>query len=166
MTGVQTCALPISRFIVDALFTTITNANFDNDMLDGYITKALYLKNELEGESKKRGMEPPFMPEVSYHIPKEEYGVHEVIKHSGTLEEEITSVLYDKNPNTRGLKQLAMYGCKGMAAYARHACNLGYEDEDIYVVIENALAEISRPDISVDELFSLVLNVEIGRAHV
>ena len=41
-----------SRFIVDALFTTITNANFDNDMLDGYITKALDLKNELEGESK------------------------------------------------------------------------------------------------------------------
>ncbi len=151
-----------SRFIVDALFTTITNANFDNDMLDGYITKALDLKNELEGESKKRGMEPPFMPEVSYHIPKEEYGVHEVIEHSGTLEEEITSVLHDKNPDIRGLKQLAMYGGRGMAAYARHACNLGYEDEDIYVVIENALAEISRPDISVDELFSLVLNVGDG----
>ena len=62
-------------------------------------------------------MEPPFMPEVSYHIPKEEYGVHEVIEHSGTLEEEITSVLHDKNPNIRGLKQLAsVRAVRGMAA--------------------------------------------------
>ncbi len=151
-----------SHFVIDSLFTTITNANFDNPMLDGFIKKGLQLKNELIGTVKKRGMEPPFMPEVSYHISEEDYGRLEVVESGGELDEEIFSVLHDKNPDIRGLKQLAMYGCKGMAAYARHALNLGFEDEDIYVVIENALAEISRPDISADELLSLVLAVGDG----
>lgn len=151
-----------SHFIIDALFTTITNANFDNPMLDGFISKGLELKNELIGTVKKRGLEPPFQPEVSYYIPKESYGKLEVVEAGGTLDEEIFSVLHEKNEDIRGLKQLAMYGGKGMAAYARHALNLGYENEDIYTVIENALAEISRPDIAVDDLLSLVLAVGDG----
>lgn len=151
-----------SRFIIDALFATITNANFDNEMLDGFIDKGLEMKNELIGTAKKRGINLPYMPEVSYHIAKENYGRLEVVEAGGSLGEEIFSVLHDKNEDIRGLKQLAVYGCKGMAAYARHALNLGYEQEDIYAVIEDALAEISRPDISVDELFSLVLSVGDG----
>lgn len=151
-----------SRFIIDALFATITNANFDNAMLDGFIDKGLEMKNELIGTAKKRGIDLPYMPEVSYHIAKENYGRLKVVEAGGSLGEEIFSVLHDKNEDIRGLKQLAVYGCKGMAAYARHALNLGYEQEDIYAVIEDALAEISRPDISVDELFSLVLSVGDG----
>ena len=73
---------------------------------------------------------------------KKNYGRLEVVEAGGALDEEIFSVLNDKNEDIRGLKQLAIYGCKGMAAYARHALNLGYEQEDIYAVIENALAEI------------------------
>lgn len=151
-----------SHFIIDALFTTITNANFDNDQLDCYISRGLAIKDELEGTVKKEGMEPPYMPEVSYHISPENYGRLEVVEHGGTLDEEIFSVLNEKNEDIRGLKQLAVYGCKGMAAYARHALNLGYESDDVYEIIENALAEVSRPDISVDELLSLVLNVGNG----
>ena len=151
-----------SHFIIDALFTTITNANFDNDQLDGYISRGLAIKDELEGTVKKEGMEPPYMPEVSYHISPENYGRLEVVEHGGTLDEEIFSVLNEKNEDIRGLKQLAVYDCKGMAAYARHALNLGYESDDVYEIIENALAEVSRPDISVDELLSLVLNVGNG----
>ena len=49
-----------------------------------------------------------------------------------------------------------------MAAYARHALNLGFEDDDVYAIIENALYEVSRRDISADELLSLVLNVGEG----
>lgn len=151
-----------SRFIIDALFTTITNANFDNSMLDGYISEGQRLKNELEGTAKKRGIRLPDMPEVYYHIPKDSYGKTEVMADGGTLDEEIFSVLYDKDENIRGLKQLAVYGCKGMAAYARHALNLGFEDDDVYAIIENALYEVSRRDISADELLSLVLNVGEG----
>lgn len=151
-----------SHFIIDALFTTITNADFDNDMLDSWLTRALELKNVLEGTVKKFGMEPAYMPEVSYHIDRKDYGRLNVVEAGGSLDGEFFSVLYEKNPDIRGLKQLAIYGCKGMAAYARHALNLGYESDDVYAVIENALAQIDRPDIGVDELLSLVLNVGDG----
>ncbi|WP_438589752.1 hypothetical protein [Duncaniella muris] len=80
-----------SRFIVDALFTTITNANFDNDMLDGYITKPRPEK-QLEGESKSAAWSLLSCLRCRIHIPKRNNGVHEVIEHSGTLEEEITPV--------------------------------------------------------------------------
>ena len=107
-------------------------------------------------------MEPAYMPEVSYHIDRKDYGRLNVVEAGGSLDGEFFSVLYEKNPDIRGLKQLAIYGCKGMAAYARHALNLGYESDDVYAVIENALAQIDRPDIGVDELLSLVLNVGDG----
>lgn len=152
----------LSHFIIDALFTTITNADFDNDMLDRYLDRAFELKNIAIGTAKKEGIELPFTPEVSFHIPRSDYGRLDVVEHGGKLDEEIFSVLYDKNEDIRGLKQLAMYGCKGMAAYARHAANLGYEDDDIYAVIEEALSEISSPDKDVDALVSLVLGVGEG----
>ena len=141
-----------SRFIIDALFTTITNANFDNPMLDDYIRRAFELKNILCGQAKKEGIELPDMPEVEFEATPDDY----------EKAEPFTGVLAEKNEDLRGLKQLAVYGCKGMAAYARHALNLGYESEDVYTVIENALAEVSRDDIDADSLFSLVLGVGDG----
>lgn len=141
-----------SLFVIDALFTTITNANFDNDSLDKYITRAFELKNILAGTAKKQAVELPDLPEVEFYATPDEY----------EKAEPVTGVLAEPNDDIRGLKQLAIYGCKGMAAYARHAANLGYEDEDVFAIIENAMAETARPDASVDELFSLVLNVGEG----
>lgn len=141
-----------SLFVIDALFTTITNANFDNDSLDKYISRAFELKNILAGTAKKQAVELPDLPEVEFYATPDEY----------EKAEPVTGVLAEPNDDIRGLKQLAIYGCKGMAAYARHAANLGYEDEDVFAIIENAMAETARPDASVDELFSLVLNVGEG----
>lgn len=138
-----------SRFVVDALFTTITNANFDNLSLDGYIIRAFELKNILAGKAKKQGIELPDLPQVEFLASPDD----------AMALEAVTGVLTEPNPDLRGLKQLAIYGCKGMAAYARHAANLGYEDNDVYAIIENAMAETARADVGVDELFSLVLNV-------
>lgn len=141
-----------SRFVVDALFTTITNANFDNLSLDGYIIRAFELKNILAGKAKKQGIELPDLPQVEFLASPDD----------AMALEAVTGVLTEPNPDLRGLKQLAIYGCKGMAAYARHAVNLGYEDNDVYAIIENAMAETARADVGVDELFSLVLNVGEG----
>lgn len=141
-----------SRFVVDALFTTITNANFDNPSLAGYIIRAFELKNILAGKAKKQGIELPDLPQVEFLASPDD----------AMALEAVTGVLTEPNPDLRGLKQLAIYGCKGMAAYARHAANLGYEDNDVYAIIENAMAETARADVGVDELFSLVLNVGEG----
>lgn len=149
-------SLEASHLVIDALFATITNANFDNPSLDDYIRRAFEIKNLLAGTAKKQGIALPDLPQVEFYADPDE----------AVDCEPFTGVLAETNDDIRGLKQLAIYGCKGMAAYARHAANLGYEDEDVYAIIENAMAETARPDISVDELLSLVLGVGDGGVKV
>lgn len=141
-----------NHLVIDALFTTITNANFDNDSLDDYIRRAFELKNILAGTAKKQAIELPDLAPVEFYAEPDEAEKYEAV----------TGVLAEENADIRGLKQLVIYGCKGMAAYARHAANLGYEDDDVYAIIENAMAETARTDIDVNELLSLVLNVGEG----
>lgn len=137
------------RFILDALFCTITNANFDNEAIIARIDKAFEIKNILIGTAKKREIALPVVPEVNYFVSKENY-----------LEEAANvGVLSETDEDLRSLKQMVIYGVKGAAAYTEHALNLGFEDKDIYEMIETALAEASRLDISANELVSLVLNV-------
>lgn len=137
------------HFMLDALFCTITNANFDNMAIHERITKALAIKNELVGTAKKRAIVLPDQSEVHFMPGSEQY------EHvAGNL-----GVLAENNEDIRSLKQLAIYGVKGAAAYTQHALKLGFESEDIYEMIENALAEVSRTDISAEELTSLVLSV-------
>lgn len=141
-----------SHQIIDALFTTITNANFDNQVLDGYIDRALQMRRELQAICKDLGVHVPDHPEITLECTPADY----------EKLEPVTGVLAESDPDKRGLKELAIYGCKGMAAYARHAANLNYEDDAVYAVIEKALKEVSRPDITVDELVKLVLYVGEG----
>lgn len=145
-----------SHFVIDSLFTTITNANFDNDSLDDYIRRAFEIKNLLAGTAKKQGIELPQFPQVEFYAHPEDAEKYWPV----------TGVLAESNEDIRGLKQLAIYGCKGMSAYARHAANLGYEEEDVYAIIENAMAETARPDLSVESLVSLVLDVGDGGVKV
>lgn len=138
--------------VIDALFTTITNANFDNDRLDGFIRRAFQVKRELKAICKDLGVKVPSYPEVELEAEPEDY----------EKLESVTGVLAETDADKRGLKQLAIYGAKGAAAYARHAANLKYEDDDMYAYIEKVLKEVSREDISVDELVKLVLYMGEG----
>ncbi len=141
-----------SHQVIDALFTTITNANFDNDSLDGFIRRAFQMKRELIAKCNALGIEVPDMPEVTIEGEPEDYA----------RLESVTGVLAETDPDKRGLKQLAIYGAKGAAAYARHAANLKYEDEDVYAYIEKALKEVSREDTTVNELLKNVLYMGEG----
>ena len=138
--------------IIDALFTTITNANFDNDSLDGFIRRAFQMKRELIAKCKELGIKIPDAPEVQLEAEPEDY----------EKLESVTGVLAETDPDKRGLKQLAIYGAKGASAYARHAANLNVEDDDVYAYIEKVLKEVSRNDISVDELIRVVLYMGEG----
>lgn len=141
-----------SHQIIDALFTTITNANFDNNRLDGFIRRAFQMKRELMAKCRDLGINIPDASEVTLEAEPEDY----------EKLESITGVLAEKDPDKRGLKQLAIYGAKGAAAYARHAANLKYEDDDVYAYMEKVLKEVSREDITIDELVRLVLYMGEG----
>ena len=141
-----------SHQIIDALFTTITNANFDNDSLDDYVRRAFAMKRELKAACEDLGIKIPDQPEVTLEATPEDC----------ERLESLTGVMAETDPDKRGLKQLAIYGAKGASAYARHAANLGYEDDDVYAYIEKVLKEVSRPDITVDDLTGLVLYMGEG----
>ncbi len=145
-----------SHAVMDSLFTTITNANFDNDSIDDYIRRAFDVKKYLLGKAKEQRVDLPGLPHVEFFATPDEAEKHKAV----------TGVLAEKNEDIRGLKQLAIYGCKGMAAYARHAANLGYEDDEVYAVIENAMAETARTDIGIGELLPLVMKVGDGGVNV
>lgn len=154
--GKQLASSEASHTVIDSLFTTITNANFDNDSLDDYIRRAFEVKQHLLGVAKENGVTLPELPQIEFFATPDEADKYEPV----------TGVLSETDEDIRGLKQLAIYGCKGMAAYARHAANLGYEDSEVYSIIENAMAETARTDIGVDELLPLVLNVGDGGVKV
>lgn len=139
----------ISHAILDALFCTITNANFDDEAIKERIENLLTLKSELLEMAQKHKLALPECDEAHFFVTPSDYG-----KKAAEV-----GILTESNEDLRSLKQLVVYGAKGAAAYAEHALNLGFEDETIYAAIENALAEVSLKDISADALTALALGI-------
>ncbi len=135
----------IGRFLAKGLFVTITNANFDNDAIAAYISRALEIRDDLK----------------SKYADKMCCASHDAITFTVTPDEYVAKgaevgVLSTKDEDVRSLRELTTYGLKGMAAYAEHAAVLGQEDETIYAHIVEALAATTE-DLAVDELIALVL---------
>ena len=131
------------KFIFDALFTTITNANFDKPSIIEKINKGLELKKDLSNQV------------TIEHAPDEctWYGDETEFEEKA----QTVGVLRTSDEDIRSLKELVHYGIKGMAAYVEHAYNLGYENPEIFAFMQYALAELTREDITVDELITLTL---------
>jgi hydroxylamine reductase len=129
---------------------TITNANFD---LNRFKVR-MHIAYEMRNAAKKK------LQELGVNIDDITYsGSHWV----GETEEEMfdkaveVGVLATENEDVRSLRELTIYGLKGMAAYAEHAFNLGYEDNDIHAFIQQALVDTTNDALSADELTALVL---------
>lgn len=131
------------KLIFDALFTTITNANFDKHSIIEKIKKGLELKKDLSNQV------------TIEHAPDEctWYGDETEFEEKA----QTVGVLRTSDEDIRSLKELVHYGIKGMAAYVEHAYNLGYENPEIFAFMQYALAELTREDITVDELITLTL---------
>ncbi|MFW5712838.1 MAG: hydroxylamine reductase [bacterium] len=133
------------RFAIEALFATITNANFDEDRFVKLIDTALRLRDSL---AEKAGISTA--------------GMHDAAAWSGTGKSDfqqkaaLVGVLSTENEDIRSLRELTIYGLKGIAAYADHAKILGFEDMEIYRFIFKALAATTQ-DLGADELTALVL---------
>lgn len=134
----------IGRFVAEGLFATITNANFDDDRIIAIIKEALVLKKELAiqvGSSED-------LPAVALWHSDDVAEFH--------VKAAMVGVLSTANEDVRSLRELLVYGLKGMAAYAEHAAVLGEEDDAIYGFMMEALASTTK-DLSVDEMVAMVL---------
>ena len=137
----------INRFVVDALFSTITNANSDIESITGRIVYGLKVREQLKEMAAGHGIELPVIDELVWK------------GNESTFEGKALTVgvLREANPDIRSLKELIIYGLKGMAAYVEHAGNLGFEEKDLHAFIQHALAETLRKDLSAEQLTALVL---------
>lgn len=141
-----------SKYIIDSLFVTITNANFDRNKIVAKIK---------EGYAIQDAIKTQLDVSADLHDAAVFRAADENAMESKAL---LIGILSIENEDIRSLKELLTYGLKGMAAYGEHAWNLGYENEEIYSFAKKALVATLSEDISADELVGLVL--ECGKFGV
>ena len=142
-------AKEINHIVTTNLFTTITNANFDEDAIEAKIRETVAATKELKGQLKNTE------------------SLSEAAGYGGEFSAEIAEkagVLYTENEDVRSLRELVIYGLKGLAAYVKHANVLGHENEAIDAFIQRALQQTMNDALSADELVALVL--ETGKFGV
>ena len=157
-------AIDVNHMVTLNLFTTITNANFDEVSIRTRVTETLKKTAELRAQLQDvSGLSEAALwsaPETDYAAKAAEVGV-----------------LSESNEDIRSLKETITYGLKGLAAYLHHANVLNHEDEDVDAFIQRALSDIQKKDISVDGLVALTLEtgkgigysvciIAIGKGHI
>lgn len=140
----------INSLVTHNLFTTITNANFNEDAIDERIEKTIKTTKTLKSELSKE-----VFSEASNYEDLNRDNWAEVSKKVGVLSTE--------DEDERSLRELVIYGLKGLCAYTVHAEVLGKTNEEIDSFIQRALSE-TLEEKSIDELFNLV--VETGEYGV
>ncbi|HUW06921.1 MAG TPA: hydroxylamine reductase [Williamwhitmania sp.] len=133
-----------SKYIVNCLFMTITNANFDDRSIIDAIKACNGLRDALKIKVSYKGTE-----DMVGWSATSDAEFHEKSTHVSTLN-------FDTNEDIRSLKQYVLFGLKGIAAYAEHAFNLGFEEQDIYDFIEEVLLKITKPS-DLSSMLNLVL---------
>ena len=140
----------VDEIIMEDLFATITNANFDRDVFIKLIKEALELRSEVRTSVKEAGGNVDFDHDSANWFSD---SVEEFDRKSKEV-----GVLSTKDEDVRSLRELSIYGLKGLAAYAEHARNLGYESDEIYEFMQQTLVDTTNDLLSVDELVALVLD--------
>ena len=144
----------VNRYLINSLFITITNANFDADAILDEIKVGLKLREELKAlatDEEKKEAEKYGVDLVNWYYESDE----DLIKFSEN--QSVVGVIRTENEDIRSLRELVMYGLKGMAAYAEHAFNLGKTSEEIFAFIEKALLGTMNNNLTADELVALVM---------
>lgn len=118
----------IDRLLVDGLFTTLTNVNFDNEAINGFIKRVRNAREALEGNKE-----------------------HSLIE------------LWEGDTDLVSLRSTLLFGMKGMAAYAHHCLNLGFEDDEVLDWFYKGLCEVNKSH-SVEEWLDLIM--EFGKVNL
>ena len=147
----------VDRFVCNALFMTIPNANFNRVDFFKVITEAVKVRDKLLHTAENHGIKIKDILSgvtdryVEYSLKWDGEDITELMNAADRI-----GVMRTKDEDIRSLRELVMYGIKGIAAYAEHAFNLNHEDNSIYSFMQSAMADLNR-DLSTDELTRLVL---------
>ena len=134
----------VSHLVTLNLFATITNANFDMEALTKRVEQTLTVKAELLSKLADKAN----LPEAAvWTAEREDFAAKETA----------VGVLSTENEDVRSLRELTMYGLKGLCAYMKHANVLGEENDDIDAFVQSALSKLLDDTLDSDTLIALVL---------
>lgn len=136
----------VNRLVTGSLFTTITNANFDEDAIRGLTRDVIAMTNTLRAVL-------PASVKLSEAARWDSLDILD-----WQAKEPFIGVLSTENEDVRSLRELVVYGLKGLAAYSKHANVLMKEDEEVDAFIQSALAKTMDDSLSVADLVQLVLD--------
>ena len=169
----------VNHLITINLFTTITNAKFDDEIFYSRVKETLTVKNELMAKLKDKAnlSEAALWDASSNEEMDKKVSLLEKIKNAVTGKKELeildsvldaksvnVGVLATKDEDIRSLRELITYGLKGMSAYMKHANALGYDSEEINAFMQSTLAKMLDDSLTIDELIALTL--ETGKVGV
>lgn len=130
--------------VLSSLFMTITNANFDDGSIEKQIMKMIAVRDKLRNSNASAGLHDA----ATFMVSSRE----SMLEKAATV-----GVLSTADEDVRSLREMIIYGLKGIAAYAEHAKNIGKEDPAVNVFIYEALAATLDDSISADDLVALTL---------
>jgi hydroxylamine reductase len=168
------------KFIMEGLFATITNANFDKEHFVVLVKQALIVRDNVKAALVKAGVKVEAANDSTKSIWRKltdwftADGAAEA-SHDSALwfadnapefdkKAATVGILATENEDVRSLRELLTYGVKGMAAYAEHAYTLGYMEDAIFAFMQKALVATTNDKLSADELVALVM--ECGKYGV
>ncbi len=136
----------VNQLVTSSLFTTITNANFDEDAIRGLTREVIAMTNTLRA----------VLPASVNLSEAARWDSLDIL--DWQAKEPFIGVLSTENEDVRSLRELVVYGLKGLAAYSKHANVLMKEDEEVDAFIQSALAKTMDDSLSVADLVQLVLD--------
>lgn len=141
----------VDIFVCDALFTSITNANFDEEAIISKIKNGIAWREYLLDKAYEHKVAWPEVPETEWLV--------------RLSDQDLTFCKIGVQRNTdediRSLKELITYGVKGIAAYLEHARHLGFSNQLLDAFIQRALSDITAKQMSVEDLLGLVLETGV-----
>ena len=145
----------IDKFIIEALFTTVTNVNFDPAKVEAMITEAGNMLAKAKSMYQNAGGSDTFTGPAEWVAPATR---DEMLEQAASVS--IAKRISDLGSDVSGLQELIMYGLKGMAAYADHAMVLGVEDDDVFAFLHEALNFLNTNSANdVDALVAMAMKV-------
>ncbi|MCX5865288.1 MAG: hydroxylamine reductase [Deltaproteobacteria bacterium] len=142
----------IDRFTCEAIFSCLTNVDFDPSRFEVLIRKTVELRESLKAKVLAAGGTIESTAPALTFTPADSLAGLEA---QGAALNFINTL--DANPDLQSLKQITMYGLRGLAAYTDHAAILGKEDDTVYAYVHEAMGELTRKDLGLDQLVGLAL---------
>ena len=142
----------VNKFACEAIFSTLTNVDFDPERLVQLINEGVNLRDSLKEKVVAAGGNVDLTEGPATFTPGAT--VEDMVAQGEKVGIKSDS---DINPDILSLRELLIYGVKGVAAYADHARILGQEDDIIYAFIHEAMAATLNKDLGADDFVGLVL---------